>query len=176
MIIMFNGEPCRVTDVDHVTPGKGPGHVQAKMKNINTGTNVSHRFRSDEKFDKIFLEKKQMQYLYSGDNEHVFMDKESFEQISLNDEALGDGKYYLVPDLEIAMEYLDGIAVGVELPNSVELEITETSPYMKGATASASYKPATLETGLKIMIPPYLESGQRIVVDTRENKFLSKVD
>ena len=176
MIIKHNGEPCRVTDVEHVTPGKGPAHVQAKMKSINTGSKVNHRFRSDEKFDKMFLEKKTMQYLYSGDNEHTFMDTETYDQIMLDDEALGDGLYYLIPELEIEIEYLEGNAVGIELPNSVELEIVETEPHMKGATASASYKPAKLETGLTIQIPPYLEAGQRISVDTRENKFLSKVE
>lgn len=176
MIIKHEGEPCLVTDVEHVTPGKGPAHVQAKMKNMNTGSNVNHRFRSDEKFEKMFLEKKMMQYLYSGDNEHTFMDMETYEQITLDDEALGDGKYYLIPELEIQIEYLEGNAVGIELPTSVELEIVETEPYMKGATASASYKPAKMQTGLSIMIPPYLEEGQRIMVDTRENKFLSKVE
>ena len=176
MIIKFNGEHCRVTDVEHVTPGKGPGHVQAKMKNINTGSNVSHRFRSDEKFEKIFLEKKKMQYLYSGDNEHIFMDTETYDQITLDDEALGHGKYYLIPDLEIEIEYLESQPVGVELPHTVELTISETVPHIKGSTASSSYKPATLESGLVIQVPPFIEIGQKIKVDTREDKYLSKVD
>lgn len=176
MIIKFNGEPCRVIDVAHVTPGKGPAHVQAKMKSIHQGTNVSHRFRSDEKFDRVFLEKKAMQYLYSGDGEHTFMDTETYDQITLDNEALGHGINYLIADLLIEIEYMDGIPVGVELPKSVELEITETPPHLKGSTASASYKPATLETGLVIQVPPYLETGQKIRVDTREDKFLSKAD
>lgn len=176
MIIKFNDEPCRVTDVEHVTPGKGPGMVQSKMKNINTGSNVVHRFRSDEKFEKIFLEKKKMQYLYSTDDQHFFMDTETYEQVSLDNEALGDGRFFLIPELEIEIEYMESQPVGVELPTTVDLEIVETEPYMKGATASASYKPATLETGLIVQIPPYLESGQKIRVDTRESKFLSKVD
>lgn len=176
MLIKFNDEPCRVIDVDHVTPGKGPAHVQTKMKNVNTGSNVVHRFRSDEKFEKIWLDKKNMQYLYSGDNEHVFMDTESYEQTALDDEALGDAKYFLIPDLEIEMEYMDATPVGIELPTSVDLTITETAPHIKGSTASASYKPATLETGLKINVPPYLEEGAKIKVDTRENKFLSRVN
>ena len=176
MLIKFNDEPCRVIEVEHVTPGKGPGHVQTKMKNVNTGSNVVHRFRSDEKFEKVWLEKKTMQYLYSGDNEHVFMDTDTYEQTTLDDEALGDGKYYLIPDLEIEMELMDAQPVGVELPNTVELTIAETAPHIKGSTASASYKPAVLETGLRIMVPPYLDEGAKIKVDTRENKFLSKVD
>lgn len=176
MIIKFNDDPCRVTHVEHVTPGKGAGMVQSKMKNLNSGANVIHKFRSDEKFEKLYLEKKKMQYLYSADTEHFFMDTETYEQISLDDEALGDGRNYLIPELEIEIEYMESRPVGVELPTSVDLEIVETEPHMKGATASASYKPATMETGLVIQIPPYLEAGQKIRVDTREAKFLSKVD
>ena len=177
MIIKFNGEPCRVTNVHHVTPGKGYGMVQAKMKNLNTSQNVEHRFRSDEKFEKAFLEKKQMQYLYStADNDHVFMDLETYDQIHIDDEAMGDNRFYLIPELEISMEYYDGKPVGLELPNTVELTVTETDPQMKGATAAASYKPATLETGLVVQVPPYLESGQKIKVDTRDGTFISKID
>jgi len=176
MIIKFNGEPCRVTSVQHVTPGKGYGMVQAKMKNLSSGTNVEHRFRSDEKFEKAFLEKHKMQYLYSDDSGHHFMDTESFEQISLDDEALGEGTGYLIPELEIEMEYYEGQPVAVELPNTVELTITDTEPQLKGATASASYKPATLETGIVVQVPPYLETGQRIKVDTRDGSFISKAD
>ena len=176
MIIKFNDEPCRLTDVKHVTPGKGPGMVQAKMKNLNTGYNVEHRFRSDEKFEKAFLDKRKMQYLYSDDSGHHLMDTESYEQISIDDEALGDGIGYLIPELEIEIEYYEGLPVAIELPNEVILEITETEPQMKGATASASYKPATLETGVIIQVPPYLEAGQKIKVDTRDGTFISKAD
>ncbi|HUX05883.1 MAG TPA: elongation factor P [Acidobacteriota bacterium] len=176
MIIKFNDEPCRVADVKHVTPGKGAGMVQAKMKNLNTGYNVEHRFRSDEKFEKAFLDKRKMQYLYSDDAGHHFMDTESYEQISLDDEALGSGISYLIPELEIEIEYYDGTPVAVELPNEVNLEITETEPQLKGATASASYKPATLETGVVVQVPPYLEAGQKIKVDTRDGTFISKSD
>lgn len=176
MIISHNGEPCRVTEVDHVTPGKGPGHVQAKMKSLDTGSNVNHRFRSDEKFEKLFLEKKAMQYLFSADGMHTFMDQETFEQIELDDEALGNGINYLIPDLEIMIEFMEGRAVGVELPTTVDLKIVETTPHLKGSTVTSSYKPATLETGLEIQVPPYIESGTVVKVDTREDKFLSKVD
>jgi len=176
MIIKHEGAACRVVDVDHVTPGKGPGHVQAKMKNMDTGANVSHRFRSDEKFEKIFLEKRQMQYLYSAVNSHTFMDQESYEQIELTDEELGNGVFYLIPDLEIEVLYLESRPVGVELPTTVELEITETTPHLKGATVTSSYKPATLETGLVIQVPPYIETGTKIKVDTRDDSFLGKVE
>lgn len=176
MIIKFDGEPCRVTSVQHVTPGKGYGMVQAKMKNLNSGSNVEHRYRSDDKFEKAFLEKKKMQYLYSSEEGHVFMDLESYEQTQLDDEMLGDGKFYLKQEFEIEMEYYDGKPVGVELPTAVELEITETEPQLKGATASASYKPATLETGLVVQVPPYIGIGQKIKVDTRDGTFISKAD
>jgi elongation factor P len=176
MIIKFNDDPCRVTDVKHVTPGKGYGMVQAKMKNLNTGTNVEHRFRSDERFEKAYLEKRKMQYLYTDEGGHHFMDVESYDQVALDDEALGDGIDYLIPDLEIEIEYYDARPVAVELPNEVVLVITETEPQLKGATASASYKPAKLETGIIVQVPPYLESGQKIKVDTRDGTYISKVD
>jgi elongation factor P len=176
MLISHNGEPCRVTEVDHVTPGKGPGHVQAKMKNIETGANVNHRFRSDEKFEKLFLEKKKMQYLYSAEGMHTFMDTETYEQASLSEELLGHAVHYLIADLEIELEYLEERPVGVELPTTVELTIVETAPHLKGSTVTSSYKPAKLETGLEIQVPPYVESGQKVKVDTREDKFLSKID
>jgi elongation factor P len=176
MIIKFNDEPCRVTHVTHVTPGKGYGMVQAKMKNLNTGQNVENRFRSGDKFEKAFLEKRQMQYLYSTGNDHVFMDLDTYEQIHIDDEAMGDNRYYLIPDLEISMEYYEGKPVGIELPTTVELLVTETEPHVKGATAAASYKPATLETGLVVPVPPYMEAGQKIKVDTRDGSFISKVD
>lgn len=176
MIVKFNGEPCRVTHVQHVTPGKGHGMVQAKMKDLNTGANVEHRFRSDEKFEKAFLEKRQMQYIYSDEQDHVFMDLESFDQIHINGQTMGDNRYYLIPELEISMEYYDGKPVGIELPTTVELTINETEPQVKGATAAASYKPATLETGLVVQVPPYMESGQKIKVDTRDGSFISKID
>jgi len=176
MIIKFTGVACRVTVVQHVTPGKGHGMVQAKMKNLDTGTNIEHRFRSDEKFEKAFLEKRRMQYLYAGDGDHVFMDLESFEQTHIDDEAMGDNRYYLVPALEISMEYYESKPVGLELPTTVELEIAETEPQLKGATASASYKPATLKTGLVVQVPPYLDSGQRIKIDTRDGTYIGKAD
>jgi elongation factor P len=176
MIINHNGEPCRVTEVDHVTPGKGPGHVQAKMKNIETGTNVQHRFRSDEKFEKIFLDRKQMQYLFSADGMHTFMDTETYEQVALSDEIMGHAVNYLIPDLEIEVEYLEAKPVGVELPTTVDLTVTETTPHLKGSTVTSSYKPATVETGLEVQVPPYIENGTKVRIDTREDKFLSKVE
>jgi elongation factor P len=176
MIINHNGEHCRVVEVDHVTPGKGPGHVQAKMKNIETGANVNHRFRSDEKFEKVFLEKKQMQYLFSADGMHTFMDTDTYEQISLNDELMGDAVNYLIQDIEIEVQFMENKPVGVELPTTVELTVIETAPHLKGSTVTSSYKPAKVDTGIEVQVPPYIENGQKIKVDTRDNSFLSKID
>jgi elongation factor P len=177
MLIRFDGEPVRVVEAEHIKPGKGPAYVQAKMKNINTGQKVSHRFRTSEGVERIFIEKRTMQYLYSSDDQHVFMDNETYEQLTLTTELIGeDSVYFLIPNIEVGVEYMDNKPVGIELPNSVVLEIVETEPHMKGATASASYKPARLNTGLTIQIPPFLETGQKIEVDTREHKYLSKVD
>lgn len=176
LLIRFNGDVCRIIDTEHIAQGRGSAMVQTKMKNILTGANVNQRFRSDDKCEICELERRKMQYLYSGEGEHHFMEHETFEQVALDDEALGDGKFYLIPDLEIEIEYLDGNAVGVQFPSTVELEIVETDPNMKGATAAGGYKPAKLNTGLVIQVPPYLETGQRIKVDTRENTYLSKAD
>jgi elongation factor P len=117
-----------------------------------------------------------MQYLYSDESGHHFMDTENYEQTALDDEALGEGIGYLTPDLEIEMEYYDAQPVGIELPVTVQLAISETEPQLKGATASASYKPATLETGIIVQVPPYLEAGQKIKIDTRDGSFISKAD
>jgi elongation factor P len=161
-------------DAKHVTPGNLRGFVQAKMRNLRNGNSFEHRFGSTEKVERAILDTHPMEYLYSDPTGHHFMNQETYDQITLNDETLGDTLLYLLPNMVISVDFHDTNPVGIELPNTVTLEIVDTEPSMKGATASASYKPAKMETGLVVMVPPFLEPGTKIIIDTRENKYLSR--
>ena len=174
MCIIFEGDICRIMSVQHVTPGNWRGFVQAKMRNLRSGNSFEHRFGSTEKVDRAILETRQMEYLYSDSAGHHFMNQENYEQISLDDETLGDNMLYLLPNTVLQIDFYDEKPVGIELPNTVTLEVVDTEPSMKGATASASYKPAKMETGLVVQVPPFIEPGTKIIIDTRENKYLSR--
>ena len=174
MCILFEGDICRLMNVHHVTPGNWRGFVQAKMRNLRSGNSFEHRFGSTEKVERAILETHQMEYLYSDPSGHHFMNQESYEQVALDDETLGDTMLYLLPNTVISVDFYEDRPVGIELPNTVALEVVETEPSMKGATASASYKPAKMETGLVVQVPPFIEPGTRILIDTRENKYLSR--
>jgi elongation factor P len=174
MCILFEGEICRIMSVHHVTPGNWRGFVQAKMRNLRSGNSFEHRFGSTEKVERAILETHQMEYLYSDPSGHHFMNQESYEQVALDDETLGDTMLYLLPNTVISVDFYDERPVGIELPNTVTLEVVDTEPSMKGATASASYKPAKMETGLMVQVPPFIEPGTKILIDTRENKYLSR--
>jgi elongation factor P len=174
MCIIFEGEICRIMNVHHVTPGNWRGFVQARMRNLRSGNSFEHRFGSTEKVDRAILETHQMEYLYSDPSGHHFMNQESYEQVALDDETLGDSMLYLLPNAVISVDFYDEKPVGIELPNTVSLKVVETEPSMKGATASASYKPAKMETGLVVNVPPFIEPGTNILIDTRENKYLSR--
>ena len=174
MCIIFEGEICRIMNVHHVTPGNWRGFVQARMRNLRSGNSFEHRFGSTEKVERAILETHQMEYLYSDPSGHHFMNQESYEQVALDDETLGDSMLYLLPNAVISVDFYDEKPVGIELPNTVSLKVVETEPSMKGATASASYKPAKMETGLVVNVPPFIEPGTNILIDTRENKYLSR--
>jgi elongation factor P len=174
MCILFEGDVCRIMTVQHVTPGNWRGFVQAKMRNLRNGNSFEHRFSSTEKVERAILDTQQMEYLYSDPSGHHFMNQETYDQITLDNETLGDTLLYLLPNMVISVDFHETNPVGIELPNTVILEIVDTEPSMKGATASASYKPAKMETGLVVMVPPFLEPGTRIIIDTRENKYLSR--
>jgi elongation factor P len=174
MCILFEGDVCRIMTVQHVTPGNWRGFVQAKMRNLRSGNSFEHRFGSTEKVDRAILDTVAMEYLYSDPSGHHFMNQETYDQVTLEDEQLGNSILYLLPNTVLSIDFYDGRPVGIELPNTVTLQVIETDPPMKGATASASYKPAKLETGLTVMVPPFIETGTRIIVDTREDKYLSR--
>jgi elongation factor P len=174
MCILFEKDVCRVMNAQHVTPGNLRGFVQAKMRNLRNGNQFEHRFSSTEKVERAILDTVPMEYLYSDPSGHHFMNQESYEQVAIDDETLGTSMLYLLPNAVIQIDFYEGRAVGIELPNTVTLEVVETEPGMKGATASSSYKPAKMETGLMINVPPFIEVGTKIIIDTREDKYLSR--
>jgi elongation factor P len=174
MCILFEGDICRIMSVNHVTPGNWRGFVQAKMRSLKSGNSFEHRFGSTEKVERAILDTMQMEYLYSDPSGHHFMNQETYDQVTLNDETLGSNKLYLLPNTVLQIDFYETQPVGIELPNTVTLEVVDTEPSMKGATASASYKPAKLETGLVVQVPPFVEVGNKIIVDTREDKYLSR--
>jgi elongation factor P len=174
MCILFEGDICRVMTAQHVTPGNLRGFVQARMRNLRNGNSFEHRFSSTEKVERAILDTIPMEYLYSDPSGHHFMNQENYEQVTLEDETLGDSMLYLLPNAVIQIDFYDEKPVGIELPNTVTLEVVVTEPSMKGATASASYKPAKMETGLVVNVPPFIEVGTKIIIDTRENKYLSR--
>ena len=174
MIVIHNGELHRAHSVVHKTPGNLRGFVQAKLRNLKSGSMNEHRFRSEDKIEKASLDTHEMQYLYSDGEGHHFMNQETFDQIRLSDEIVGDAMKYLLPETVIEVDFYEGNPVGLELPNTVALTVTETQPGMKGATASASYKPATLETGLVVNVPQFIEAGTRIKIDTRDDSYLER--
>lgn len=174
MTILYNGEPYRVLTVQHITPGNWRGMVQTKLRSLKTGSSVENRFRSEDKLEKAALEQHEMEYLYNDGTDYHFMNSETYEQVVISGDVLGDNVYYLVPNIKFMIEYYSGLPVGVEPPKVVELKIIETAPNIKGATASASPKPATLETGLVVNVPSFIGVGEVIRVDTSEGKYLER--
>jgi elongation factor P len=162
-------------DARHHTPGNLRAMMQTKLRNVITGVSLEHRFSATEDVDRATLEQHIYKYLYSDGDMHHFMNEETYEQIELDAEALGDGVNYLIPDLTIQIEFYDGKPIGVDLPPSVELKVVETEPELKGATASNSNKPAKLETGITVQVPPFVREGDLIRVDTAEGKYMERV-
>jgi len=174
MIIKHNGELHSVFKVEHRTPGNLRAFIQAKLRNLRTGAMFEHRFRSPDSIEKITVDEVAMEYLYSDGEGYHFMNTESYEQIALNDDVLGDAVEYLTPNLQIRIEFYDGKPVGIELPQTVDLAVVETEPGLKSATASSVTKPAKLETGLVVQVPPFINEGDKIRVDTAEGAYLSR--
>jgi len=174
MIIKHNNDLHSVFSVEHRTPGNLRAFIQAKLRNLRTGAMFEHRFRSPDPIEKITVDEIQMEYLYQDGDDYYFMNTENYEQLHLNKGTLGDSVDYLTPNLQIQVEFFDGKAVGIELPQTVELTIIETEPGLKSATASSVTKPAKTETGLVVQVPPFINEGERIKVDTAEGVYLSR--
>jgi elongation factor P len=174
MVILFEGQPCKVVEFRHHTPGNLRAMIQTKLRNILTGSSFEHRFRSVDTIERASLEQHEMEYLYSDGSHHHFMNTETFDQVALSADELGDAAEWLAPGLKIQAEFYDGSAIGIDLPPSLELTVTQTEPTMKGATVSNVNKPATLENGVTIQVPPFVNEGDRIRVDPIEGRYIER--
>jgi elongation factor P len=174
MIIKHNNELHAVFSVEHRTPGNLRAFIQAKLRSLKSGAMFEHRFRSGDAIEKITVDEVKMEFLYNDGDDYYFMDVQTYEQTNLKRDTLGDAVEYLTPNLQITVEFFDGKAVGIELPQTVELTVVETEPGLKSATASSVTKPAKLETGLVVQVPPFINEGERIRVDTSEGAYLSR--
>jgi elongation factor P len=174
MIIKHNGELHTVFSVEHRTPGNLRAFIQAKLRNLRTGAMFEHRFRSPDPIDRVVVDEIPMEFLYNDGDDYYFMNMENFEQTHLKRDTLGDAVDYLTANLQITVSIFDGVPVGIELPQTVELEVVETEPGLKSATASSVTKPAKLETGLTVQVPPFINEGEKIRVDTAEGAYLSR--
>jgi elongation factor P len=174
MIIKHNNELHAVFSVEHRTPGNLRAFIQAKLRNLRTGAMFEHRFRSPDPIERVIVDEIAMEFLYSDGDDYYFMNTENYEQTHLKRDTLGDSVEYLIPNLQIRVSFFDGIAVGIELPQTVEMTVVQTEPGLKSATASSVTKPATLETGLVVQVPPFINEGEKIRVDTAEGAYLSR--
>ncbi|HKF23397.1 MAG TPA: elongation factor P [Candidatus Angelobacter sp.] len=174
MIIKHNNDLHLVFTVEHRTPGNLRAFIQAKLRNIRTGAMFEHRFRSADPIEKITVDEIPMEYLYQDGDSYCFMNTENYEQVHLGKDVLGDAVDYLTANLQIRVEFYDGKPVGIELPQTVELTVVETEPGLKSATASSVTKPAKMETGLVVQVPPFINEGEKIRVDTAEGAYLSR--
>jgi elongation factor P len=174
MVILFEGKLCKVVDFRHHTPGNLRAMVQTKLRDLKTGSSFEHRFRSADTVERASLEQHEMEYLYSDGSGHTFMNTENYEQTTLTNEDLGDAAQWLTPGLRIQAEFYEGNPIGIELPPSLELTVVETEPSLKGATVSNVNKPAKLENGATIQVPPFINEGDRIRVDPTEGRYMER--
>jgi elongation factor P len=174
MLIKMDQDLFRVLDLQHVTPGNLRGFVRIKLRNIRNGTLSDQKLRSEDTIERATLDERQMQYLYQDGDDYYFMDTESFEQVHISSEALGDSVNYMKAEMTISVEFYGSEPVGIELPPTVDLKVTDTAPGIKGATASAQVKPATIETGLVVQVPPFVNPGDSVRVSTDTGEYLSR--
>jgi elongation factor P len=170
----LDGKLFTIVNYQHVKPGKGQAFVKTKLKNVKSGAVVDRTFRADEKVNLAVLDKREMQFLYADDQGLVFMDNETYEQTHIDPDLLGDARRFLADGTVCMVPMHDGRPIGAEMPVSVELEVTETEPGMKGDRVSGALKPATLSTGATVQVPLFVEKGERIKVDTRTGEYMSR--
>ena len=175
MLVKIDNDLFRVLELQHVTPGNLRGFVRAKFRNIRSGTLSDQKLRSEDFVERATLDEKNMQYMYSSGDDYYFMDTETYEQVHISGEALGDSVNYLIPEMVIQVEFYGEEPVGIELPQTVVLQVTDTEPGLRGATASSSYKQAKTETGLVVQVPIFVETGDTIRVDTRNGEYQTRV-
>jgi elongation factor P len=175
-VIQHQGELWVAVKTQHVKPGKGGAYAQVELKNLVDNRKLNERFRSSETVEKVRLEQKDYQFLYPQGDMLVFMDQETYEQIELSRDFVGDRAAFLQDGMKVTVESHEGKPLGISLPDQVVLEVVEADAVVKGQTASSSYKPAILENGLRVMVPPFITSGERIVVDTNEVAYIRRAD
>lgn len=174
MVVKFNNELHTVFTVMHRTPGNLRGFVQAKLRNLRSGSMFEHRFSSEDKVDKAELEQADMEYLYQDGDSFYFMNTETYDQIYLNKDMLGDSTSYLIANLKVTVEFYEGKPISVDLPATVDLTVVETEPGIKGATVSNVGKPATMDTGLVVQVPAFINEGEKIRVSTTDGSYMSR--
>ncbi len=175
MIIKLNDKLYRVEEMEHVTPGKGQAVVQTKIRDLNDRTIRNHRFRSAEKVEKVAVFTKMVSFSYMDGDQYIFMDNETYDQISLDREFLGDVVYYLKENIEYGIELYEARPMTISPPMTMEFKVIETEKSIKGATVQSSYKPAKLENGMEVMVPPFIESGNSVKIDTRDGSYIERI-
>lgn len=173
--ITIDGAPYIVTQFEFAKPGKGQALYRTKMKNMITGATLDRTYRSGETFEPANLVDRKMQFLYKEDEHYCFMDNETFEQIHVNEDAVGDAKNYLIDNLPVEVLLFGEKAIGVDVPNFVNLRVIQTDPWVKGDTSGSDSKPATVETGYVLRVPPFIEEGELITIDTRTGEYSTRV-
>jgi elongation factor P len=171
MVIVFNKELYSIFSVNHRTPGNLRGFVQARMRSLRSGSMTEHRFSSEDRVERAVLDEQEMEYLYDDGEYYYFMNTETYEQMHLTKEILGDAVNYLIPQLRVHVEFYEGKPISVELPATVDMTVVETEPGIKGASVSNVTKPAKTETGLVVQVPPFITEGEKIRVNTAEGTY-----
>ena len=174
MVIKHNEKLHSVFAVEHRTPGNLRAFIQAKLRNLESGAMFEHRFRSGDAIERVIVDDVQMEYLYNDGDEYVFMDVKDYEQTTLGRDILGDAVDYLLPNIKVDISFIDSKPVGIELPNVVEMTVTQTEPGIRSATASSVTKPAKTETGLIVQVPAFINEGEKIRIDTAEGAYMSR--
>jgi elongation factor P len=175
-IIEYEGGIWKATKIQHTQPGKGGAYMQVEMKNLIDGRKNNVRFRSAETVERVRLDTKDFQFLYAEDESLVFMDKDTYEQVTLEKGVVGEAAEFLQDGMDVVMELYDERPISVQLPDQIEATIVEADAVVKGQTASSSYKPAILDNGVRVMVPPHISSGTRIVVDVYERTYVRRAD
>ncbi len=176
MVIRYENELYSILETNHVTPGNWRAMVFAKMRNLKTGSSMEQRFRSTDRVEQVTTEQKDVEYLYASGTMYTFMDTGTYEQIEIDRSLLEDAIPYLLPNLQVKIDYIDKEITGISLPSSVELEVVETEPGLKSATVTNVFKAAKVETGITVQVPPFIEAGEKIRVDTRTGEYLERVN
>jgi elongation factor P len=174
MVLVFEGKPCRVVEFRHHTPGNLRAMVQAKLKDLKSGSSFEHRFRAADTVEPASMETHDLEFLYQGGDTYHFMNTENYDQLEMDDEMLGDNAQWMQPGMKIQAEYYDGRPIGIRLPNTLTLEIVETAPVMKTATKNASSKPAKLENGVTVNVPEFLGTGDKVRVNPTTGEYMDR--